>query len=128
MGPAPRPLQPADRLQLVCNCCVNMYFLSLMILAPSRGSTQKGTEQWDVIVLKCAQQEAFLGQLSGPPQPPPGFGAWLDEWSSAVVYSLSPTKYCSCCQPSPLQLLKKNKGIEKRKEKRQPRNIHCATI
>lgn len=41
-----------------------------MILAPSRGSTQKGTEQWDVIVLKCAQQEASLGQLSGPQQTP----------------------------------------------------------
>lgn len=114
-APAPRPLQPADSLQLVCNCCGNMYFLSLMILAPSWGSTQKGTEQWDVIVLKCAQQDAFLGQLSGPLQSPPGFGAWLDEWSSAVVYSLSPTKCCSCCQPSPLQLLKKNKGIGKRK-------------
>lgn len=127
-APAPRPLQPTDSLQLVCNCCVNMYFLSLMILASSRGSTQKGTEQWDVIVLKCAQQKAFLGQLSDPSQPPPGFRAWLDEWSSAVVYSLSPTKYCSCCQPSPLQLLKKNKGVEKRKEKRQPQNIHCITI
>lgn len=50
-----------------------------------------------------------------PSKPPPGFRAWLDEWSSAIVYSLSPTKYCSCCQPSPLQLLRKNKGIEKRK-------------
>ena len=37
-----------------------------MILAPLRGSTQKGTEQWDVIVLKCAQQEVLLRQLSGP--------------------------------------------------------------
>lgn len=31
-----------------------------MILAALQGSTQKGTEQWDVIVLKCTQQEALL--------------------------------------------------------------------
>ena len=49
-APAPRPMQPADNLQLVCNCFVNMHFLSLLILAPMQGSTQKGTEQWDVIV------------------------------------------------------------------------------
>lgn len=65
-APVPRPVQPADNLQLVCNCCTNMHFLSLMILAPSQGSTQKGPEQWDVIVLKCAQQEALLQHISGP--------------------------------------------------------------
>jgi hypothetical protein len=44
-----------------------MHFLSLMILAPSQDSAQKGTEQWDVIVLKCAQQEALCSaMLSGP--------------------------------------------------------------
>lgn len=37
-----------------------------MILAPSQGSTQKGTEQWDVIVLKCAHQEALLGGALRP--------------------------------------------------------------
>lgn len=38
---------------------------SLMILAPSQGSAQKGPEQWDLIVLKCAQWEAWaaLGGL-----------------------------------------------------------------
>lgn len=65
-APAPRPLQPADNPQLVCNCSANMHFLSLMTLAPSQGSTQKGAEQWDVIVLKCAQQKALLQQAFRP--------------------------------------------------------------
>lgn len=37
-----------------------------MTLAPSQGSTQKGTEQWDVIVLKCVQQEAILRHALRP--------------------------------------------------------------
>lgn len=36
-----------------------------MILAPSQGSAQKGREQWNLIVLKCAQWDAWaaLGGL-----------------------------------------------------------------
>lgn len=37
-----------------------------MILAALQGSTQKGTEQWDVIVLKCTQQEALLRHALRP--------------------------------------------------------------
>lgn len=37
-----------------------------MILALSEGSTQKGTEQCDVIVLKCVQQEALLQHALRP--------------------------------------------------------------
>lgn len=46
MGPTPRPVQPADNLRLICNCCANKHFLSLMNLAASQGSTQKGPGQW----------------------------------------------------------------------------------
>lgn len=122
-APAPRPLQPADNLQLVCNCCVNTHFLSLMILAPLQGSTRKGTEQWDVIVLKCAQQEALLHHALRPR---------LYRLKGLMEFSCSLQFIINQVLPwllvLPAQLLKKNKGEEKRKEKRQPQNIHCITI
>lgn len=74
-----------------------------------------------MIVLKCAQQEVLLRQLSGPELQ--GLAGLMELSCSSQL-----TKCCSRCLPSPLRLLKKNKGKARRKEKRQPQNIHCLTI
>lgn len=74
-----------------------------MILAPSRVSTQKGTEQWDVIVLKCAQQEASLGQLSGPQQTPArlqGLARWM-EFSYSLQFITNQVLLLLPALPSP---------------------------
>lgn len=67
-----------------------------MILAPSQGSTQKGTEQWDVIVLKSAQQEALLQHSQAPGFP--GIGRINGVQLSLTVYQ-QPSVSLAACPP-----------------------------
>lgn len=93
---------------------------------PGSAVPKKGTEQWDVIVLKCAQQETLLHHALRPRLQ--GLNG-LIEFSCSLQFIINQVSLWLPVLPS--QLVKKNKGKGKKKgkkEKQQLQNIHCAIV